>query len=257
MAYNEFTHAIDNADPVQPEVDATEIGGEQVETPEGVEPAESTEPSQSKDPNELIRALEADRDSANYRASQSEFVNKILRERYESAEQVRQTPSDIQEILNKMGAEDFVTASEVKRLQDYRESIVRDDYEQRIIDMQEEALQEKHDDYEDVLKCLVLPAVKADPSLFDTFRKSKNPAKAAYDYGCMQPAYQEYLRSKTAKSAEAQTSKVVDKISQNLSRPSTLGSTPLKGKTESDKVKDILSMSDDDFEKMIAEAKNQ
>ena len=257
MAYNEFTHAIDNAEQVQPGASESEPAEEQVETPEGGASAESPEPSHGKDPNELIRALEADRDSANHRASQAEFVNKILRERYESAEPVRETPSDIQEILNKMGAEDFVTASEVKKLQDYRESIVRGDYEQRIIDMQEDAIREKHDDYEDVLNYLVLPAVKADPSLFEVFRKSKNPAKAAYDFGIMQPAYQEYQRSKAAKSAEAQTSKVVDKISQNLSRPSTLGSTPLKGKTESDKVKDILSMSDEDFEKMIAEAKNQ
>lgn len=256
MAFNEFVYAIDNAEPAQETPVEEQVVTEQEPSTEG-SGAESSESSPSKDPNELIRALEADRDSANQRASQADFVNRLLMERNERNQPQAETPSDIQEILNKMGADDFVTASEVKRLQDYHAGMLREDYEQKIIDMQEETVRSKHDDYDDVLNYLVLPAVKENPKLWDIFKQSKNPAQAAYDYGIMQPLYKEYLKSQEAKTAQAKTNKVVDKISKNLSRPATLGSISSKGQTESDKVREILDASPEDFEKMIAEAKNR
>lgn len=256
MAFNEFVYAIDNAEPSQETPVEEQVVTEQEPSTEG-SGAESSESSPSKDPNELIRALEADRDSANQRASQADFVNRLLMERNERNQPQAETPSDIQEILNKMGADDFVTAAEVKRLQEYRDGMLKDDYEQKIIDMQEESIREKYDDYDDVLNYLVLPKVKENPKLWDIFKQSKNPARAAYEYGTMQPLYKEYLKSQDAKTAKANTNKVVDKISKNLSRPATLGSISSKGQTESDKVREILDASPEDFEKMIAAAKNR
>ena len=252
MAFNEFTHAIDNQEPIE---NPAEGESPEAQIGDGEAGSSAEEQSSAQDPNELIRALENDRDQSRQQLRQQEFLNNLLMERQPSIEPI--VPDNIQAILDKTAENDFITAAEARALNEYRESVMREDYDMKLMGVQEESFKKDHDDYDDVVNLLVLPAIKNNPRIWDMIRSSGNPAKAAYDYGTMQPLYQEFLRSEAESKANAKTGEVVDKISKNLSRPSTLGSAPIRGRAESDKVREILEMSDEDLEKRIADAKNR
>jgi len=253
---NEFVDAI-NAQPDEP----VTIPGEAVESQNTQENPESKTPevpaqtggSNTQDPNVLLEAIRKENEvlqgQEKYSKAIVDLALKGLGRDVKSPAQQR-----IDQILQGKDPNTYLTVQEQRDLNQAYADLSDEKTLNTKIAITEKYARQLHEDYDEVVDNLALPKMAKDSRLFDLVMSSDDPAEAAYLLGTQDPIYQEYLRSEYSKSAEVKSGqkadRLISKIEDHLTKPSTIASAPSIGKSTGDKVKDVMNMPRDDFEKL-------
>ena len=208
-----------------------EVVEEVVKPAEGTEPSPETPPADThEDPEEALRAMREDADRLK---EENAFFRKMA---------MRANPPSQRKATVEKDPNDFVTASDIKGLDDRFSSIesrIREQHERNC----ESAARAKYSDFDDVVMKYTLPLVQAEAArgeraLMDAIDGAEDPAMAAYLYGRTSEAY-------LADKGKASTQKVVSKIEENLKKPGTLGS--VKSAKPEAQVKSWGNMTSEEF----------
>jgi hypothetical protein len=228
-------------------VDAINEEPAPVESEEIVQTQESS-PEAASDPNELIKALEADKDST---AQDRDLFKYLLNETIGSQPKQR----DLPEILKGKGPDDYLTAAEQKALFDYQQEQFESKLQADRADRSEEIAMQKYPDYETVVRELTFELVNKDPKLLEAINRSKNPAETAYRIGCSHPIYREYQSQQQVQAGQRKVTEVVDKVKRNLNTVPTLSGVTQKGVSDDDRIKRLQNMPRDEFMQLTKEGK--
>jgi hypothetical protein len=98
---------------------------------------------------------------------------------------------------------------------------------QQQIQVEEQRLRSKHEDYDFVVENFAIPMIRNNPALATQIQQSKNPAETAYMLGRLSDAYGESMNKQ-------QTSGKAEKILKNSQRPVSAAAVgaPLKSQAE-------------------------